>query len=404
VTGAVRAEVAVIGLGAMGAAVLHQLARRGVRAVGIDRHAPPHAMGSSHGETRITRVAVGEGGACVPFVTRSHAIWRELEARTGETLLQQCGLLMMAPRGVRTGHHGKTDFLGRTVAVAERHGIAHERLDAAAIAARFSAFSLRGGEEGYFEPSGGFVHPERCIAAQLRIATADGASVLTGQRVLAVHQRSGSVQIDTDGGVVQADQAVVAAGAWAGGLLGGPFGGTLVPYRQVLHWVPVDDPAAYAPTRCPAYIWMHGTQAEDYFYGFPALPGAGEVKVATEQYGAACDPDRVDRAVSAGEAAAMHAAHVAGRLRGAGPAPVRSAACLYTVTPDAGFVIDRHPAQDRVVVVSACSGHGFKHSAGIGEAVAQLVCDGRSGVDLHPFRLARLLDEGSRATQGGLAA
>ena len=254
------------------------------------------------------------------------------------------------------------------------------------------------------------MHPERCIAAQLRLAAADGAAVLTGRRVLAVQQRGASVQIDTDGGTIQADQVVVAAGAWAGALLGGPFGGRLVPYRQVLHWVPVDDPAAYAPSRCPAYIWMHGPQPEDYFYGFPALPGAGgvpgvgEVKVATEQYGAACDPDQMDRTVSAGEAAAMHAAHVAGRLRGAGPAPARSAACLYTVTPDAGFVIDRHPTQDRVVVVSACSGHGFKHSAGIGEAVAQLVCDGRSGVDLQPFRLVRLLEESGTATQGGLAA
>ncbi len=385
-TGAIRAEVAVIGLGAMGAAVLYQLARRGVQAVGIDRYAPPHTMGSSHGETRITRVAVGEGEAYVPFVTRSHAIWRELEARTGETLLQQCGLLIMAPRGVRAGHHDKPDFLGRTVAVAERHGIAHERLAASAIAARFPVFNLRGDEEGYFEPGGGFVHPERCIAAQ------DGASVLTGRRVLAVQQRGGSVQIDTDAGAIQADQAVVAAGAWAGALLGGAFGGTLVPYRQVLHWILVDDPAAYAPARCPAYIWMQGPQPEDYFYGFPALPGADEVKVGTEQYGVACHPDAVDRTVSAEEAAATHAAHVAGRLRGAGPAPARSAACLYTVTPDAGFVIDRHPAQDRVVVVSACSGHGFKHSAGIGEAVAGLVCDGRSGVDLQPLRLARLLE------------
>ncbi len=391
-SGAIHAEVAVIGLGAMGAAVLYQLARRGVQAVGIDRFAPPHTMGSSHGETRVTRVAVGEGEAYVPFVTRSHAIWRELEARTGETLLQQCGLLIMAPRGVRAGHHGRPDFLGRSAAVAERQGIAHERLDAAGIAARFPVFGLCGDEEGYFEPGGGFVHPERCIAAQLRLAAADGAAVLTGQKVLAVQQRGGSVQIDTDAGTIQADQAVVAAGAWAGALLGGPFGGRLVPYRQVLHWVAVDDPAAYAPSRCPAYIWMQGPQAEDYFYGFPALPGAREVKVGTEQYGVACDPDAVDRAVSAGEAAAMHAAHVAGRLRGAGAAPVRSAACLYTMTDDANFVIDRHPAQDRVVVVSACSGHGFKHSAGIGEAVAQLVCDGRSGVDLHPFRLARLLE------------
>lgn len=350
-------------------------------------------MGSSGGETRITRVAVGEGEAYVPFVQRSHAVWRELEAATGETLLQQCGLLMIAPRGVRTGHHGKTDFLNRTAGVAHRHAIPHEMLDAPAIAARFPAFLLRGDEEGYLEPGGGFVHPERCIAAQLRQAVGLGASVLTGQAVRDIRQDGDGVLIETDATRIHAGQAVVASGAWAGKLLGPPFGGVLVPYRQVLHWFPVADEAPFRPGACPAYIWMHGTEPEDYFYGFPALHGSGEAKVATEQYGAACDPDAMDRAVAQAEAAAMHAAHVAGRLRGAAPAPSRSLACLYTVTSDSGFVIDRHPEMDRVIVVSACSGHGFKHSAGIGDAVAELACDGRSSVDLAPFRFSRLLAE-----------
>jgi len=263
-------------------------------------------------------------------------------------------------------------------------------LDAPAIAARFPAFLLRGDEEGYLEPGGGYVHPERCIAAQLGQARQLGAAVLTGQAVHAVRRDGAGVLIEMEGGTVRADQVVVAAGAWAGRLLGLPFGGVLVPYRQVLHWFPVAEEAPFRPGPCPAYIWMHGTQPEDYFYGFPALPGTGECKVATEQYGRACDPDAVDRAVAPGEAWAMHATHVAGRLRGAAAAPSRSAACLYTVTPDSGFVIARHPGEDRIIVVSACSGHGFKHSAGIGEAVAQLACEGRSEVDLAPFGLDRL--------------
>ena len=384
-----RVDVVVVGLGAMGAAALYQLAQRGVAAVGVDRFAPPHAMGSSHGETRITRVAVGEGAEYVPFVRRSHAIWRELEAATGTELLNQCGLLMMAPRGVRTGHHGKTDFLNRTATVARNLGVAHEMLGSAEVAARFPAFVLRGDEEAYFEPGGGFVHPERCIAAQLAEAARLGATVRTGETVRAVKRRGASVVVETDRGAIEADQAVVAAGAWTGRLLGGAYGGALVPRRQVLHWVPVADEAAFLPGRCPAYIWMHGAGPDDYFYGFPALPGSGEVKVATEQYAAACSPDTVDRDVAAAEAAFMFGEHVSGRLRGAGP-PARGAVCLYTVTPDSGFVIERHPDNDRVLVVSACSGHGFKHSAGIGEAVAQTVCAGRSDVDLVPFRLARL--------------
>ncbi|HEY4252683.1 MAG TPA: N-methyl-L-tryptophan oxidase [Roseomonas sp.] len=386
---AVRTEVAVVGLGAMGAATLYQLARRGIAALGIDRYAPPHDRGSSHGETRITRCAVGEGDSYVPFVQRSHAIWRTLEAETGEVLLDACGLLMMAPRGVRTGHHGKTDFLRRTIGVAARHGIAHEQLDSAAVAARYPAFQLAGDEEACFEPGGGFLHPERCVAAQLRRAAACGAAIRTGCRVLGLEDAAGAVRLETEAGPVLADQVVVAAGAWAGKLLGLPFGEVLVPFRQQLHWFPVADPAAFRPGAFPAYIWMHGARPEDYFYGFPALPGSGAVKVATEHYAGACDPDTADRAISARESAWMYDTHVAGRLRGAAPGPARGAACLYTVTPDGGFIIDRHPGNDRIILVSPCSGHGFKHSAGIGEAVAELAIDGRSTIDLGPFRLGR---------------
>ena len=376
-------DVAVVGLGAMGAATLYQLAKRGIRAIGIDRHAPPHDQGSSHGETRITRQAVGEGDVYAPLVIRSHEIWRELEAATGASLLEACGMLVMAPAGSRTGHHGKADFLTRTIAVAQRHGIAHEVLDAAEIARRFPGFRLTGTERGCFEPGGGFVRPEACIAAQLAEATRLGAGIRTGTRVLALHQRADGVAIETDQGSIEAAQVVVAAGAWAGGLLGAPYDRLLLPYRQVLHWFPVDD----AVPTIPAFIWMHGARPEDYFYGFPALAGA--VKVATEQYADPCNPDALDRTVSPGEQAAMWETHVAPRLESLAAPALRSAACLYTVTPDAGFVVERHPRQDRLVVVSACSGHGFKHSAGLGEAVAEWLAEGRSRIDLSPFRSAR---------------
>ena len=200
------------------------------------------------------------------------------------------------------------------------------------------------------------------------------------------------MRIVCEGGAITADRVVVAAGAWAGRLLGPRFERVLVPYRQVLHWFPPAPAAAeaYAPGAFPTFIWIHGTRAEDYFYGFPALPGTAGVKIATERYAAPCDPDTMSRDVAAGEGRAMHERHAAGRLRGLGAEPVRSAACLYTVTPDSGFLIDTLPGQDRIVVISACSGHGFKHSAAIGEAVAQTVCGEAVHADLAPFGLDRL--------------
>jgi sarcosine oxidase len=396
-SGTDTADVVVVGLGAFGSAVLCHLARQGVRAIGIDRFAPPHAMGSSHGETRITRLGVGEGDAYAPLVRRSHALWRELEQAGGGELLRETGGLIMAPRESRARHHGRENFVRRSIASAERSGVAHEVLDAAEIAARYKQFRLRGDELGYFEPTAGLLFPERCVETQLRLAVRHGAVARTNERVVAIEQRSATVRVTTELGVVEAARCVVTAGPWLGGLLPALRPLARV-YRQVLHWFEPLDRSAFSASRFPVFIWMHGEQEEDYFYGFPIADGAVDLKVATESYAAEVDPDGVDRAVTADAAAAMYRQHVAGRLPGVSSRSTRSAACLYTVTPDAGFIVDTLPGQDRVLAVSACSGHGFKHSTAVGEAIAQLVATGASVIDLAPFALSRFA-AGSPALQ-----
>ncbi|MDP4025244.1 N-methyl-L-tryptophan oxidase [Methylobacterium sp. NEAU 140] len=384
-----RFDVAVLGLGAMGSAALYQLAKRGAAVVGLDRFAPPHALGSSHGETRITRQAVGEGSDYVPFVTASHRIWRALEAETGETLLNACGALVMAPGHGVSSHHGKPDFVGRSIAAAEGAGIAHAVLDGAEVARRFPQFlNLAGDEKAYYEPGGGYVFPERCLAAQLRGAAASEAEIRTGCAVADLRQDGDGIRIETADGPILADRAVVAAGAWTAPLLGSPFDRLLTVRRQLLHWYALADDTAYGPD-APVFIWMYGTTDTDYLYGFPPMPGDRSIKVATEQYSTATTADGVERRVDPSESDAMYRLRVENRLAGATPEVVRAAACVYTVTPDRGFIIDRHPGMDRVLVVSACSGHGFKHSAGIGEAVAAELAGGAGRVDLAPFALAR---------------
>jgi sarcosine oxidase len=384
-----RVDVAVLGLGAMGSAVLYQLAKRGASVVGIDRFAPPHALGSSHGETRITRQAVGEGRDYVPFVTASHRIWRELEAATGETLLNACGALVMAPGHGISSHHGKPDFVGRSISAAQAAGIPHEVLDGAEVARRFPQFlNLAGDEKAYYEPGGGYVMPERCLAAQLGCAASAGAEIRTGCAVLSLRQDGAGIRVETAEGEIRADRAVVAAGAWTAPLLGRPFDRLLTVRRQLLHWYALSDTAAYGP-RAPVFIWMYGTTDTEYLYGFPPIPGERAIKVATEQYSTSTTADGVERRVDPLESAEMYRLRVENRLAGATPDVVRSAACVYTVTPDRGFIIDRHPEMDRVLVVSACSGHGFKHSAGIGEAIAADWAGEPERIDLAPFALAR---------------
>jgi sarcosine oxidase len=385
------AEVIVIGLGAIGSAVLHRLARQGVRTIGIDRYHPPHDRGSSHGESRITRLAVGEGPAYAPLVRRSHEIWRELEAETGERLFLQTGGLIMGPRDGGAHHHGKDDFVRRTIAVAQEYAVPHEVLDADGIAARFPQFGLKGDEIGCYEPSAGVVFPETAIAVQLRLATAHGAVVHLGETVTDIRDTATGVEVTTDHRVIDGARAVVTAGPWLGGLVDRNIAPLVPVYRQTLHWFAADDAGAYAPGRFPIFIWIHGGTQEDYFYGFPAMNGEAAVKVASERYASATDPESVDRVVSGSESEAIHKRHVAGRLRGVGSTRLRAAACLYTVTPDSGFIVDTVAQWRNVLVASACSGHGFKHSAGLGELLAARVTATSLGSD-GPFALGRFSD------------
>jgi sarcosine oxidase len=388
--GGARPDVIVIGLGAIGSATLYQLARKGIRAVGIDRYRPPHDLGSSHGETRITRLAVGEGDDYAPLVRRSHAIWRDLEEATGTSLLHQVGGLIIGARH-GTPHHGKADFFERTVAVAERHAIAHEVLSAAEMGYRFSSLELKGDERGYYEPEAGMLFPERCIRAQLAMAECLGATLRLNEAVLSVSADSASVSVTTSAGRLEASRVVMAAGPWLPALAPASFAASLKVFRQTLHWFPA-PPVSYDPGQFPIFLWMHGEAQEDYFYGFPQLPGSGSIKVASERYALTTTPDACDRAVSAAESAEVFARHVNGRLRGIGAQPLRAAACLYTVTPDAGFLVDTVPELPGVLLASACSGHGFKHSAALGETIACSILDDFDAKDaLAPFSMHRFL-------------
>ncbi len=229
------ASVIVVGLGAVGSAALYQLSKRGVAALGIDRYEPPHRHGSSHGDTRITRLALGEGSHYVPLAQRSHAIWRELEAASGQTLLRTIGCLISGPSRSATAAHGAADFLAATVEVARRHGITHEILDTPALRSRFPQFEFADDDQGCLEPSGGIVYPEACIRAALEQAQKSGARTLTNERVRRWTASSHDVEVATDDHTYRAERLILTAGAWLSALVP-----TLAPrlriYRQVMFW------------------------------------------------------------------------------------------------------------------------------------------------------------------------
>jgi sarcosine oxidase len=379
-------DAIVVGLGAVGSAVCHHLSRAGAKVVGIDRFRPPHEQGSSHGLTRITRLAVGEGAAFVPLVMRSHELWRELEAMSGQSIYRRTGGLIVASEAAdRNAFHGQSSFFAQTVALARRFGIDHELLDAAAIRERFPAFAAADGERGYLEHDAGVLFPERIVAAQLEQAERHGATLRLDERVLAIEPGAGAVSVRTDRGRLCAPRVIVTAGAWMPALGGAAMAGRLRVLRQVLLWFGVDQPALYAPGRCPVFIWIHGAGASGTMYGFPMIDGVAGVKAATEQDTVETDPDRVERQVSAKEASTVFEGQLRGRLRGLTPRLVRSATCLYTSTADASFLVTPHPDSAAITLVSACSGHGFKHSAALGEAIAQKVLGQAPRVSLEAF-------------------
>ena len=385
-------EAIVLGLGASGSATLYQLARRGVRALGIDQHAPPHDLGSTHGETRITRLAIGEGAHYTPLAVRSHEIWRELEAATGQDLLTTNGGLIISGASNGSNFHGAS-FFETTLEAARTHAIPHRRMDAAEVRRRVPPFAIGDRERAYFEASAGFVRPEACVAAQLGEAARLGATLRLGETALRFEAGRDAVTVITDAGRYSADRLVVAAGPWLPRLprllrpaLAARFG----VYRQVLFWFDIETRYRdFAPDRFPVFIWEL-PRSRGAVYGFPAVGGPhGGFKLATEQFEAETTPETVAREVTAEETRDMYERFVAPCFPGAGPRCIRSAVCLYTMTPDFGFVVDHLPGSERVIVASPCSGHGFKHSAALGEAICDLATGAASRFDLSAFGFAR---------------
>ena len=387
------ADVLVVGLGAVGSAALYQASKRGVCSIGIDRFHPPHDQGSSHGDTRITRQAIGEGRDFVPLVLRSNQIWEELEAATRRSLMVRNGALVLAAPDLPGNHHGSTSFLQDTLQAAREFGIAHEVLTAEEVRRRFPEFRLTGDEIGYFEPGAGFLRPEACIETQLTLARHSDAQVFTSETVLDFRQLDGgTVAVKTDKDTYSARRVIVTAGPWIPKLLGDRYAQCFRVFRQLLCWFALGSNAErYTPERFPVFIWIVGNRQRDMMYGFPAVDGpAGGLKICTEQYDATVDPDAVPRTVGDAEVASLYAEYIAPRFPDVSGECLRRATCLYTVTPDAKFVVDQLGEHASVTFASACSGHGFKHSAALGEALALQALELPALIDLSVFSLRRL--------------
>lgn len=369
-------QIIVAGLGAMGSAALYHLARRGVGVLGLDRYEPPHALGSSHGRSRIIREAYYEHPLYVPLVQRASRLWEELERESGATLLLRTGGLMIGPpaSGLVAGARRSADT----------HRLRYEMLDSAELGRRFPAFRPAPGDIGLLEPGAGVLDPERCVGTHLARARVHGASLRFDEPVLGWQGTADGVIVTTTLGRYRAGRLILAAGPWMRRELT-RMELPLVVERQCTIWFqPLANEGDFHPRRFPVFIWEWSPGR--HVYGFPDL-GDG-VKVAVHHEGAETSPEAVAREVTEEDERKVRSL-IRRLLPDADGKRLDGAVCLYTDTPDANFIIDRHPGDGRVVLASPCSGHGFKFSSAVGEILADLATDIPPALDLTPFALGR---------------
>jgi len=367
-----RFDVVVAGAGGMGTAAAFHLARRGVAVLGLDRFPVAHDRGSSHGQTRLIRLAYYEHPDYVPLLRRAYELWRDLERESGRPLLVESGLVMAGPPGC--------DLVAGAERSARTHGLDLERIAPDDVGRRWPAFSIPDGWHVLHESRGGYLFVEECVRAHAEAAARAGAAFRHGVEVRGWRAEGDSLLVDTDRGPVASGRLVLCAGAWASGLLRLPAL-TLRVLRKSLFWYePVAaGRAAHAAGALPCFAF---DTSAGFFYGFPEVDQRG-VKVAEHTGGReVATPLQVDRGIDGAEQVAVEA-FLRSCLPGACGRLSDHATCLYTMSPDSHFVLGPHPDEPRVAIAAGFSGHGFKFASVMGEVLADLALDGRTR---HPIR------------------
>ncbi len=370
-------DVIVAGIGGMGSAACHHLAKRGKRVLGLERFDLGHPMGSSHGLTRIIRIAYFEGTQYVPLLKRAAVLWQETGAAAGMTLFHKTGSLDIAPEGA--------GFAESSVESCIEHDLPHELLSKAEIQKRYPAFTLPDGHIANWQPDGGFIASEKAIYAHAGLAMKDGAELRFNEPALSWKTTAdGGVEVATARTTYTAGSLVLTAGAWMPELVPA-LGRTETIVKQAIGWFGVRRPELFTPDNFPVFIL---TVDEGNFYGFPLYEHPGFKLGGPHFAREPIDPNDADRTPSPKQVKAIRDC-LARYIPDAAGDPLTIKGCMYTVTPDEHFVVDTLPEAPQVTVISACSGHGYKFCSVLGEVAADLATTGRTRFDLSPFAISR---------------
>jgi sarcosine oxidase len=367
----------VLGVGGFGSGALYHLARRGLKVLGLEQFSPVHDRGSSHGETRIIRQAYYEHPDYVPLLLRGYELWNDLESETGKQVLFPVGLFL-------AGYPGGEVVPG-TEHAAALHGLPLDCFTPEEARRRFPGYDFPDDFRIIFERQAGYLAVEECVRTHISAALQLGAELRSGETVLGWEVRRGTVHVRTDQGEYQAARLVITAGAWASQLLAG-LNVQLRVLRKFLGWFPTQSDVYNASEGNSTFVYE--LPGGKFFYGFPSIDGQA-IKVAEHSGGdEVADPRQVDRSAHPVDVQNL-AGFVRDYLPQVGTALDRHAVCLYTMSPDSHFVVDRHPQHPQVVFGAGFSGHGFKFTSVIGEALADLAADGKTALPIDFLSLAR---------------
>ncbi|MBV8172876.1 MAG: N-methyl-L-tryptophan oxidase [Candidatus Eremiobacteraeota bacterium] len=366
----------VLGLGGIGSGAAYWLSRRyGADVLGLEQFELGHVRGESQDHSRIIRLSY-HAPEYVQLAKRAYETWAELESDSGEHVVLQTGGLDLGPRVSAIPLQTYANAM-------DACGVTYEHLDAGAIMRRWPQWRLSDDIHGLFQERGGIAIAARANAAHQRMAREHGATLLDRAPVLSVRREGDAYVVATEQQTFSCAGLAVAAGPWSNRALAN-FDLELpleVTKEQVTYFEP-RDMRSFAPERFPVWIWMD----DPSFYGFPVF-GEPAVKVAQDAGGKPVDPDTRDFEPDPDNASRVRAflerylPSALGRVH-------LTKSCLYTLTPDRDFVIDRIPGHERAAVAIG-AGHAFKFASVLGRILAELTADGATSSDIARFSLER---------------
>jgi len=364
-------DAIILGTGGIGSAAMFHLASETNNILGLDRFPGGHHRGSSHGETRIIRQAYFEHPGYVPLLLRAYELWHELEQLQQSQLFHQVGLIEVGPADGR--------LMNGVRSAAKQHQLAIESISPAEMQQRFPGYNYPAGYHALFEPAAGYLLVEQCVLAHLEQARKLGAEIKSDEEVLdwSVND-AGIVTVKTARKEYQTDRLIITSGAWAGDLLSN-LDLKLRVVRKHLHWYSCAQNSCYHEQQ-GAPTFFYETPA-GCFYGFPQRDARG-LKLAEHTGGEpVSNPLELDTSVDMTDRARIEK-FLAMHLPVVSLQPVDHAVCMYTLSPDEHFIVDKHPSYPQVAFAAGLSGHGFKFASVLGEILTQLVCNGKTDLPI----------------------